>query len=283
MGADRLVQPARGAGSGRPAAVLRLPGRRPLAGGTRSGRSGAHPGELHAAFNALCREHGAPALPEIEFMHESPFLNITLYPEEVDYPRARRSAPPGTTSSRACARPTRRGRCPARSRSGDGALVYLSLGSLGSADVELMQRLVDMLADAPHRVIVSKGPQHELLRLADNMVGAEFLPQASILPQVDLVITHGGNNTAPSASTSASRWSYCRCSGTSTTTPSASTRPASACGSTPTGTRPRSCPGRSTAARRRALRERLGGVSRAFRRTGHRARGRPDRARRERR
>jgi MGT family glycosyltransferase len=73
--------------------------------------------------------------------------------------------------------------------------VYLSLGSLGSADVELMRRLIDVLGATEHRVIVSKGPQHQLIPLADNMVGAEFLPQPSILPQVDVVITHGGNNT----------------------------------------------------------------------------------------
>jgi len=79
--------------------------------------------------------------------------------------------------------------------SGEGSLLYLSLGSLGSGDVELMRKLIDELASSPHRVIVSMGPQHDQLTLADNMSGAEFLPQTSILPQVDLVITHGGNNT----------------------------------------------------------------------------------------
>jgi UDP:flavonoid glycosyltransferase YjiC (YdhE family) len=80
-------------------------------------------------------------------------------------------------------------------REGQGALVYLSLGSLGSADVDLMRRLVAVLADAPHRFIVSKGPQHAEFELAENMWGEEFLPQPAILPQVDLVVTHGGNNT----------------------------------------------------------------------------------------
>ena len=79
--------------------------------------------------------------------------------------------------------------------SGSEPLIYLSLGSLGSADVELMRGLVASLADAPYRVIVSKGPQADEFELAPNMAGAEFLPQTSILPQVDLVITHGGNNT----------------------------------------------------------------------------------------
>jgi MGT family glycosyltransferase len=152
-------------------------------------------GEMHAAFSALCEERGAPPLPELEFMHTSPYLNLTLYPDEADYPRAR--ALDGgwhnlQTSVRATDAPWE---LPAQLAERDGPLVYLSLGSLGSADVGLMQTLVDTVADAPYRVIVSKGPQHELLRLPDTMAGEEFLPQTSILPQVDAVITHGGNNT----------------------------------------------------------------------------------------
>ena len=62
-----------------------------------------------------------------------------------------------------------------------------------------MRGLIASLADSPYRVIVSMGPQHEELELAQNMVGEEFLPQTSILPHVDAVITHGGNNTVTEA------------------------------------------------------------------------------------
>jgi MGT family glycosyltransferase len=147
--------------------------------------------ELHEDFDAFCRDRGAPPLPALELVHTSSWLNLWIYPSEVDYARA---APPAETwhNLEASVRSTDE---PWSVPAGDGPVVYLSLGSLASGDVELMQGLIDSLADAPWRVIVSKGPQHAELTLADNMVGEEFLPQTSILPQVDAVITHGGNNT----------------------------------------------------------------------------------------
>ena len=74
-------------------------------------------------------------------------------------------------------------------------LIYVSLGSLGAAEPELMGRLVDLFGRTPHRVIMSLGPQAGQLDLPANIYGEEFLPQPSILPLVDAVVTHGGNNT----------------------------------------------------------------------------------------
>ncbi|MDX6657998.1 MAG: hypothetical protein QOH62_2791 [Solirubrobacteraceae bacterium] len=153
--------------------------------------------ELHGSFDAFCQERGAPPLGELDFIHESPWLNLYLYPATVDYQRARPLGPTWHNLGASVRATDAPWEPPAElaEGDGDGALVYLSLGSLGSADVALMQRLIDTLAESPHRFVVSMGPQHEQIRLADNMAGEEFLPQTSILPQVDLVITHGGNNT----------------------------------------------------------------------------------------
>ena len=151
--------------------------------------------EMHAEFSEFCQERGAPPLPADDFIHQSPWLNLYLYPDEVDY---RRAYPLGETwhNLQASVRATDPAwELPEQLREGDGPLLYLSLGSLGSADVELMRKLVAELADTPYRVIVSKGPQADQFELAANMAGEEFLPQTEILPKVDLVITHGGNNT----------------------------------------------------------------------------------------
>jgi MGT family glycosyltransferase len=152
-------------------------------------------GELHASFDDFCRERGAPALPPLEFMYSSDWLNLTIYPAEVDYARERPLGRAWTNLEASVRTTDDPWELPDALASGDGPLVYLSLGSLGSADVELMRKLIASLADTRYRLIVSKGPQHDQLQLAPNMVGEEFLPQASILPQVDLVITHAGNNT----------------------------------------------------------------------------------------
>jgi MGT family glycosyltransferase len=152
-------------------------------------------GPLHEEFSAFCVERGAPPLPAGELIHESDWLNFTLYPAEIDYERSRPLAPTWHRLDTCVRRSDATFELPDELRAASGSLVYLSLGSLGSADVELMRRLVDVLSRSPQRFVVSKGPQHTEFELADNMWGAEFLPQPAILPQVDLVITHGGNNT----------------------------------------------------------------------------------------
>ena len=151
--------------------------------------------EMQGEFSEFCIERGAPPLPDGEMIHESEWLNLYLYPGEVDYPRSRPLGPTWHNLESSVRTTDAAWNPPAERAGGEGALIYVSLGSLGSGDVPLMKRLVEVLADTPHRYVVSKGPQHAEYELADNMVGEEFLPQVSVLPHVDLVITHGGNNT----------------------------------------------------------------------------------------
>ena len=157
--------------------------------------------ETWAAYDAWCQEQGAPPLPRRDFIHTSPHANIYVFPRELDYTDAR---PLDATWHRidSSVRETDEQYVvpPEVADRPDGSgLIYLSLGSLGSADIALMQRLIDVLGGTRHRVIVSMGPRADELRLADNMVGAATLPQTTLMPQVDLVITHGGNNTTTEA------------------------------------------------------------------------------------
>ena len=197
VGAHRLVQPARGERSRR--CRPSSPATRRVTGpaGTSSGPStrersptctGSSPRSARSAAAAAAgrRVHARVAVAE----------PVPLPGARSTTRAAAARGRPGTGSTPAFATADASVRAARRARAtGDGALVYLSLGSLGSADVELMRRLVDVLSRSPHRFIVSKGPQAAEFELAANMWGEEFVPQPAILPLVDLVITHGGNNT----------------------------------------------------------------------------------------
>ena len=150
---------------------------------------------IWAEFSDWVTSQGAPPLPDLGFIHSGD-VNLYVYPELADYQRSRPLGPGWQRLDSSVRETDERFTVPDSLAGQEGALIYFSLGSLGSADVPLMRRVIGCLAATPHRYIVSKGPLHAELELAPNMHGAEFLPQTSVIPQADLVITHGGNNTA---------------------------------------------------------------------------------------
>jgi UDP:flavonoid glycosyltransferase YjiC (YdhE family) len=74
--------------------------------------------------------------------------------------------------------------------------VYLSFGSLGAGDVGLLQRLIAALGRLPYRALVNVGAYKAQYReLPGNVIVDSWFPQPSVIPQVDVVIHHGGNNS----------------------------------------------------------------------------------------
>src|SRR5262245_59467754 len=145
-------------------------------------------------YNAFVVDSGAPSLPDLEFIHESDELNLSVYPAVADYARSRPLSPSWRRVA-SSVRQTEEAWVVPQELRGEGGLVYLSLGSLGSADVELMKRLVSVLAETRHRYVVSKGPRADEFDLPDNMWGDARVPQTTVIPHCDLATNHGDNNT----------------------------------------------------------------------------------------
>ena len=74
-------------------------------------------------------------------------------------------------------------------------LILVSFGHYVSSNTSFMRKVIGILSKSEHRFIVSKGVNHSSYELSKNMWGKDFISQRQILPYVDLVINHGGNNT----------------------------------------------------------------------------------------
>lgn len=143
------------------------------------------------------KEQGCKFLPPDDRfpLADSPYANIFMYPKELDYedlaPR-----PDKWYQFDTLVRSTKDTfEIPEKLRKLPGKLIYFSLGSVGTIFTKLVQKWLDILAKLPHRFIVSGGPSIGKLVLAPNQWAGKFVPQTAVLKVVDLVITHGGNNT----------------------------------------------------------------------------------------
>jgi MGT family glycosyltransferase len=151
---------------------------------------------IHRRFNAFLRSVGHPPYPLGEFFEASPWLNLLLYPEPVKFKRRHPLDPKRFQYLEGCVREEAAYTMPTFAARADAPALYVSFGSLGSSDVALMRRLIAAFGKLPYRVLMNVGDYlSEYRDVPGNVHLASFFPQPSVIPQVDAVIHHGGNNS----------------------------------------------------------------------------------------
>ena len=146
-------------------------------------------------MNDYYESEGLPRSKQLQWCYHSPYLNIYHYPLELDYTDLRPNPPNWVRMDTFMIKSNEKFVIPEKLKNLSGKLIYFSLGSVSSINIELMKRLIDILSFSPDRFIISKGMLGDEYDLPLNFWGGNYLPQTAILKVVDLAIIHGGNNS----------------------------------------------------------------------------------------
>ena len=151
---------------------------------------------IHDDFNAFLRANGEATYPVGQFFEASPYLNLLLYPEAVKFSREKPLDPGQFQYLEGCVRKEAPYTVPTFAKNNDGPLLYVSFGSLGAGDTALLKRIISALAGTRYRALVNVGDyKSEYSDVPGNVIIDSWFPQPSVIPQVDAVIHHGGNNS----------------------------------------------------------------------------------------
>jgi MGT family glycosyltransferase len=151
---------------------------------------------IHADFNAFLATCGEAPYKIGEFFEASPYLNLMLYPEPLTYTRQTPLDPARFQYLEGCVRKDAPYEVPRFDANADGPLLYISFGSLGAGDTDLLKRLIAMVGKSRYRALVNVGDYKDAYSdIPPNVIIESWYPQPSVIPQVDAVIHHGGNNS----------------------------------------------------------------------------------------
>jgi MGT family glycosyltransferase len=151
---------------------------------------------VHALFNEFLSECGEDPYPPGQFFEPSPHMNLLVYPKPVAYKRRYPLSPKRYQYLEGCVRKEQPYEVPSFKAHNTMPLLYVSFGSLGAGDTELMKRLIATIGRLPYRALINVGDFGDAYETPpDNVHLAPWYPQPSVIPQVDAVIHHGGNNS----------------------------------------------------------------------------------------
>src|SRR5499426_3744598 len=106
-------------------------------------------GPIHDEFNAFLRSCGEDAYPPGLFFEASPHMNLLLYPGPVRFKRSRELPASRFQYLEGCVRREEPYQIPPFEVNREAPLLYVSYGSLGAGDVELLERVIAALGRLP--------------------------------------------------------------------------------------------------------------------------------------
>jgi MGT family glycosyltransferase len=150
----------------------------------------------HARFNEFLKKVGEKPYPLGEFFETSPWMNLLLYPQPLQFKRRNPLDAGKFQYLEGCVRDEGSYTVPSFPGYDDKPLIYVSYGSLGAADVELYKRMIALFGTLPFRFLMNVGDYRgQYTEVPANVRLKSWFPQPAVIPHVDLFIHHGGNNS----------------------------------------------------------------------------------------
>jgi len=150
----------------------------------------------HDDFNEFLAQCNEAPYPLGQFFEASPYMNLMLYPEAIAYERKVPLDKKRFQYLEGCVRKDEDYIIPEFKKYNNKPIIYVSFGSLGSGDTQALTRLMNTLANMELRILLNVGDyKGEYTDIPDNVLVDSWFPQPSVIPQMDAVIHHGGNNS----------------------------------------------------------------------------------------
>ena len=147
--------------------------------------------------NRVRRRHNLPPVRGALLAH-SPYLTLVPVTDAYEYPRSDLPREvmyvgPVTTPHRGEVHDD----FPLEFFDDERPVIYVSMGTIVRGD-RVFRHVIELARNANWKAVVAIGRNSNPLdyhHLPDNVIVRQFVPQLEILPRVDAVISHGGNNT----------------------------------------------------------------------------------------